>query len=93
VVMNITHEPDAHRYVLSDGDEFLGEVEYQIQGSTLLLVRAEVPVEKRGQGLGIPLTRGTLEAIRDEGLYSVTPLCPYIAKYMMKNPEFDDLKA
>ncbi len=57
MAMNITHEPDAHRYVLSNGDEFLGEVEYQIQGSTLLLVRAEVPVEKRGQGLGIPLTR------------------------------------
>jgi predicted GNAT family acetyltransferase len=57
-----------------------------------LLVRAEVPLEKRGQGLGIPLTRGTLEAIRAEGVYSVRPICPYIAKYMMKNPEFDDLK-
>ena len=91
--MNITHEPDARRYVLRDGDEFLGEVEYQIKGTTLLLLRAEVPLDKRGQGLGIPLTRGTLEAIREEGVYSVTPICPYIAKYIMKNPEFDDLKA
>ena len=91
--MEITHEPDAHRYVLSDGDEFLGEIEYQAQGTTLLLLRAEVPIEKRGQGLGIPLTRGTLEAIREEGIYSVAPICPYIAKYMMKNSEFDDLKA
>ena len=91
--MEITHEPDAHRYVLSEGDEFLGEIEYQVHGNTLLLLRAEVPIEKRGQGLGIPLTKGTLEAIRDEGTYSVTPICPYIAKYMMKNQEFDDLKA
>jgi predicted GNAT family acetyltransferase len=91
--MDITHEPDQNRYVLTEGEEFLGEVEYQIQGTTLLLVRAEVPVEKRGQGLGIPLTRGTLEAIRAEGNFSVTPVCPYIAKYMMKNREFDDLKA
>lgn len=91
--MEITHEPDAHRYVLSEGDEFLGEIEYQAQGTTLLLLRAEVPIEKRGQGLGIPLTKGTLEAIRKEGTHSVTPICPYIAKYMMKNPEFDDLKA
>jgi hypothetical protein len=43
--MDITHEPDANRYVLSEGDEFLGEVEYQVQGTTLLLVRAEVPLE------------------------------------------------
>lgn len=91
--MDITHEPDANRYVLSEGGEFLGEVEYQVQGTTLLLVRAEVPLEKRGQGLGIPLTKGTLEAIRAEGTYKVSPICPYIAKYMMKNPEFDDLKA
>ena len=91
--MEITHEPDAHRYVLSEGDEVLGEIEYQAQGTTLLLLRAEVPIEKRGQGLGIPLTKGALEAIRDEGTYSVTPICPYIAKYMMKNQEFHALKA
>ena len=91
--MEITHEPDSRRYVLSEGDEFLGEIEYQVQGTRLLLLRAEVPIEKRGQGLGIPLTKGTLEAIRKEGTHSVTPICPYIAKYMMKNPEFDDLKA
>ena len=91
--MDITHEPEANRYVLAEGDEFLGEIEFQVQGNTLLLLRAEVPLEKRGQGLGIPLTWGTLEAIRDEGTYTVTPICPYIAKYMMKNPEFDDLKA
>lgn len=91
--LEISHEPDKQRYVLSDGDEFMGEIEYQIDGTRLLLIRAEVPLEKRGEGLGIPLTRGTLDAIRAEGTYSVTPLCPYIAKYMMKNPEFDDLKA
>jgi len=91
--MEITHEPDARRYVLSEGDEFLGEIEYQVQGNTLLLLRAEVPIEKRGQGLGIPLTKGALEAIRDEGTYSVTPICPYTAKYMMKHQEFHALKA
>ena len=91
--MEITHEPDSRRYVLSEGDEFLGEIVYQVQGTSLLGLRAEVPIEERGHGVGIPLTRGSLEAVRTEGPHSVTPICPYIAKYMMKNPEFDDLKA
>jgi predicted GNAT family acetyltransferase len=91
--MRIEHEPDAHRYVLSDERGFLGEVEYQQQENTLLLVRAEVPEELRGQGLGVPLVKGTLEAIRDQGGLTVTPICPYIAKYMMKNREFDSLRA
>jgi len=58
--MEITHESEQHRYVLSENGEFLGEVEYDRQGDTLHLVRAEVPIEKRGQGLGIPLVKGTL---------------------------------
>lgn len=91
--MKITHEPDAMRYVLSDGGGFLGEVEYVQTGTTLDLVRAEVPREKRGQGLGVPLVKGTLDAIRDRGGLTVRPTCPYIAKYIMKNSEFDDLRA
>jgi len=91
--MKITHEPQSHRYVLSDGEQFLGEVEYYQEGTTLIRVRAEVPLEQRGEGLGIPLVKGTLEAIRAEGGLSVRPICPYIAKYMMKNTEFDELKS
>jgi predicted GNAT family acetyltransferase len=91
--MEIEHLPDAHRYVLTEGDAVLGEVEYVQDGTVLSLLRAEVPVELRGQGLGVPLVRGTLEAIRDEGGLSVIPVCPYIAKFMMKNPEFQDLRA
>jgi hypothetical protein len=91
--MEITHEPEHTRYVLSDDGEFLGEVEYDQSGHTLDLVRAEVPPDKRGQGLGVPLVKGTLEAIRKMGGLTIRPTCPYIAKYMMKNPEFDDLKA
>ena len=91
--MKITHEPQSHRYVLSDGEQFLGEVEYYQEGTTLNLVRAEVPLEHRGKGLGIPFVKGTLEAIRAEGGLSVRPICPYIAKYMMKNTEFDELKS
>ena len=93
MAMRIEHQPESQRYVLIDGEAVVGEVDYVKTGSTLSLVRAEVPVQLRGQGLGIPLVRGALEAIRDEGGLSVVPVCPYIAKYMMKNTEFDDLRA
>jgi predicted GNAT family acetyltransferase len=91
--MELTHEPESNRYVLSEEGTFLGEIEYQEESGNLLLLRAEVPVELRGQGLGGVLVKKTLEAIREQGGLSVTPTCPYIAKYMMKNPEFKDLRA
>jgi predicted GNAT family acetyltransferase len=93
MAMRIEHQPESHRYVLIDGESIVGEVDYVRQGATLSLVRAEVPLELRGQGLGIPLVRGALEAIRDEGGLSVVPVCPYIAKFMMKNKEFEALRA
>lgn len=92
--MPIRHEPDASRYVLIDDlGEFAGEVEYDKQGETLLLVRAEIPPQKRGTGLGVKLVRETLEMIRDEGHGTVQPICPFIAKFMVKNPEFQALRA
>ncbi len=91
--MRIDHQPESRRYVLMDGEAVVGEVDYVRDGNTLSLVRAEVPVELRGQGLGVPLVRGTREAIRDEGGITVVPVCPYIAKFMMKNTEFDGLRA
>lgn len=91
--MRIEHQPEHNRYVLIDGEDVVGEVEYHQSGDNLQLVRAEVPEHLRGQGLGVPLVKGTLEAIRDQGGLSVTPVCPYIAKYMMKNKDFDGLRA
>jgi len=91
--MKIEHQQDTNRYVLIDNDAVVGEVEYDRQGQTLSLVRAEVPVQLRGQGLGAALVRGTLEAIRDEGGLTITPICPYIAKFIMKNKEFRELVA
>ena len=92
--MPIRHEPDASRYVLyDDSGEFAGEVEYEQQGDTLLLLRAEVPPERRGGGYGVTLVRETLEMIRDEQHGTVQPICPFIAKFMVKNPEFQALRA
>jgi len=90
--MEITHDQANQRYILEDNGEYLGKIEYEVEGTTLLLLTAEVPVDKRGQGLGVPLTSKTLDLIRQQGSYSVSPICPYIAKYMLKNPEYDDLR-
>lgn len=91
--MEIEHQTDQSRYVLKDGGAIVGVVEYVQDGTSMSLVRAEVPLELRGQGLGAQLVRGTLEAIRDTGGLSVVPVCPYIAKFMMKNSEFRQLRA
>jgi predicted GNAT family acetyltransferase len=43
-----------------------------------------------GHGIGSELVRGALEAARARGL-KVVPKCPFVAAYMAKHPQFNDL--
>jgi hypothetical protein len=49
-----------------------------------------VPPVLRGQGIASRLTRGVLEAARAQGL-KVVPGCSFVAAFMGRHPEFNDL--
>ena len=55
-------------------------------------MHTEVPPALEGRGIGSALVRGMLEAIRARGL-KVVVKCPFVATYMGKHPEFNDLIA
>ena len=50
----------------------------------------EVPAALRGQGIASRLTRGVLETARAQGL-KVVPRCSFVAAFMSRHPEFNDL--
>jgi predicted GNAT family acetyltransferase len=63
---------------------------YQLSPGVITFRHTEVPPELSGQGIGSRLVRGALEAARAQGL-KVVPKCPFVAAYMAKHPEFNDL--
>jgi uncharacterized protein len=91
--MELLHEQESHRFVLMNDGELVGEVSYEFDGDLMLLISAEVPRPLRGQGYGKTLVRKTLENLLDNGPVRVQPVCPFIAKFMMQNPEFQALRA
>jgi predicted GNAT family acetyltransferase len=56
----------------------------------ITFTHTEVPAEISGHGVGSQLVRGALEAARAQGL-KVVPKCPFVAAYMAKHAEFNDL--
>jgi uncharacterized protein len=56
------------------------------------LVHTRVPSEASGKGLGTALIGGVLALIRNNGA-KVIPVCPFVAAYMRKHPETQDLLA
>ena len=77
------------RYEL-DVDGHIAFLDYRLRGNRIVLVHTEVPTELGGRGVGSALVRGALEAIRQTGL-KVVVKCPFVAAYMGKHPEFNDL--
>jgi predicted GNAT family acetyltransferase len=82
---------ERHRFEL-DLDGHTAFSTYRREGSLITILHTEVPKELNGQGIGSRLARGLLEIARAQGL-KVKPLCPFVASYMDKHPEYADLRA
>jgi predicted GNAT family acetyltransferase len=65
-------------------------LEYVLAGKVLQLIHSEVPEALRGQGLGSELAHSALEWAREKGL-KVDVICPSVAEYLKKHPEYVDL--
>src|ERR1700704_1321127 len=63
---------------------------YQRAPGLITFRHTEVPPEMSGHGIGSQLVRGALEAARAQGL-KVVAKCPFVAAYMAKHAEFNDL--
>ncbi len=87
----VRDDPARQRFEL-EVDGALAFVDYRRDGGTLLLTHAEVPPALRGGGVGSALVKGTLALVRQRG-DKVVPLCSFVAHYMERHPEVQDLLA
>jgi predicted GNAT family acetyltransferase len=67
-------------------------VDYVRRDAVLVLTHAEVPPQLAGRGAGTRLVVATLEEVRRRG-ERVVPRCPFIARFIARNPSYADLVA
>ncbi|MEJ0098094.1 MAG: GNAT family N-acetyltransferase [Bauldia sp.] len=78
-----------HRFELEIDDQ-VAKASYRLQGNVITFTHTEVPESLEGGGVGSRLARGALEMVRAAGL-NVIARCPFIAGWMARHPEFNDL--
>jgi hypothetical protein len=78
-----------HRFEMGAGDD-TAVAYYNLAPGMITITHTEVPAALRGQGIASRLTRGVLEAARAQGL-KVVPRCSFVAAFMSRHPEFNDL--
>ncbi len=87
----VKDNPATGRFGMGSGDG-TAFVEYRRAGDRIALLHTEVPEALSGRGVGSKLVRGTLDAVRAEGL-QVVPRCEFVAAYVARHPEYRDLLA
>ena len=81
---------DASRYQVTLDGKLAGFAIYVRKGSRGIFTHTEIDLAFEGHGLGSALAHGALTAERDAGR-KVVPLCPFVAHYIERHPEFAPL--
>lgn len=90
--VTIEDQRDELRYVAVRDGRVVGEIRYTLDADRITLVHTEVDPSAEGTGVGSQLVKGALDDIRVRGL-GLVPLCPFVAAFIRRHPEYDDLRA
>jgi predicted GNAT family acetyltransferase len=68
----------------------LSKLDYLADDGSIIMTHVGVYPEHRGQGVAGKLTEAALEYAKEKSL-RVIPMCPYIANYIRRNPQYIEL--
>lgn len=88
--VEVVDNPVEHRYEVHVDGEKAGHADYVRKGALLIFTHTEVDSAYEGKGIGSQLAKGALDAARAAG-DPIVPLCPFIAAYIGRHTEYDDL--
>lgn len=75
------------------GDQLAGVVEYRLTDDRITFTHTRVFDDFAGKGVGGALARQALDAVRADGTRKVVPECSFIAGWLDKHPDYQDLEA
>lgn len=88
--ITVAHNTNTNRFE-TDLDGYPAVVEYMLaRPNTIVFTHTEVAPEIEGRGVAAQIARAGLEYAREQGL-EVMPLCPFVATYIRRHPEYREI--
>jgi Predicted acetyltransferase len=87
--VNVVMNEAERQFQVKIGDE-IAFAEYRLVDHGIILPHTVVPESFEGKGVGSALAKAALGYAREHGL-QVIPLCPFMAGYIRKHPEWHDI--
>jgi predicted GNAT family acetyltransferase len=88
----VVHNSGAGRYEINLGDTRAGYASYRRERGRIVFTHTVVDPAYEGRGFGGRLVAFALDDVRRQGLF-IVPLCPFVAAYVKRHPEYADLAA
>jgi uncharacterized protein len=87
--LEVIHVPAKNRFETSI-DNQLSKLDYLLDEDTIVMTHVGVYPEHRGQGVAGKLVEVALNYAEENSL-RVIPMCPYVAVYIRRHPQYIDL--
>ena len=87
---DVFDDPERGRYEIDADGRTAGFASYVLVPGRVVVTHTEIDPSEGGHGLGSRLARAILDDIARRGL-RVTPVCPFIADYIRRHPDYLDL--
>lgn len=88
--MEFSDNQERHRFEMQIGGELAAFAEYNLLKTGMLFTHTEVLPAFEGRGVGSAIARQALDEVRRRKLLAI-PVCPFIAAFLRKHPEYQDL--
>ena len=88
----VVTQNEARKRFEAEVNNKLALIEYIKTKDKIYLTHTEVPNELEGQGIASGMVKQVLNHIREQEL-ALIPLCPFVAGYVKRHPEYASLLA
>ncbi|GAA0222887.1 GNAT family N-acetyltransferase [Castellaniella daejeonensis] len=85
----VRHDEAAHRFEWTEDGHFC-VLDYTLDGKVASFTHTGVPSAVGGRGIAADLVRTGLDTARARG-WRIRPLCSYVAAFIRRHPEYQDL--
>jgi uncharacterized protein len=86
VQKELTHEPDARRYVLRVGGDVASVLDYRVLGDSVAFTRTFTNPSYRGSGLAGELVEFAVDDVEATSSRRIVPSCWYVGEWFDRHP-------
>jgi hypothetical protein len=83
----LSHDVDAHRYVLRIDDDLVAAADYVVSGSTISFNHTFTNPKLRGRGYAAEVVEFAMNDVEASSDRRVIPMCWYVGKWFDEHPE------